>query len=56
MSLGTVKTIVGIVGGAVSAVAGALQVVKLTRQLVKEEEAKQTVTDDVAETTAEEVE
>lgn len=40
MSLGNVKCIVGIIGGAVSAIAGSLQVVKLTKEILKDTEKK----------------
>ena len=40
MSLCNVKCIVGIIGGAVSAIAGSLQVVKLTKEILKDTEKK----------------
>lgn len=51
MSLGNVKCIVGIIGGAVSAIAGSLQVVKLTKEILKDTEKKDT--EKVVETSAE---
>lgn len=51
MSLGNVKCIVGIIGGAVSAIAGSLQVVKLTKEILKDTEKKDD--EKVVETSAE---
>lgn len=51
MSLGNVKYIVGIIGGAVSAIAGSLQVVKLTKEILKDTEKKDN--EKVVETSAE---
>lgn len=51
MSLGNVKCIVGIIGGAVSAIAGSLQVVKLTKEILKDNEKK--YNEKVVETSAE---
>lgn len=51
MSLGNVKCIVGIIGGAVSAIAGSLQVVKLTKEILKDNEKKDN--EKVVETSAE---
>jgi hypothetical protein len=51
MSLGNVKCIVGIIGGAVSAIAGSLQVVKLTKEILKDTEKKDN--EKVVETSAE---
>lgn len=50
MSLGNIKCIVGIIGGAVSAIAGSLQVVKLAKEMLKDNEKKDN--EKVAETTA----
>jgi hypothetical protein len=50
MSLGNVKCIVGIIGGAVSAIAGSLQVVKLAKEMLKDTEKKDN--EKVVETTA----
>lgn len=50
MSLGNIKCVVGIVGGAISAIAGSLQVVKLAKELLKDTEKKDN--DKVVETTA----
>lgn len=51
MSLGNVKCIVGIIGGAVSAIAGSLQVVKLTKEILKDTEKEDN--EKVVETSAE---
>lgn len=51
MSLGNVKCIVGIIGGAVSAIAGSLQVVRLTKEILKDTEKKDN--EKVVETSAE---
>ena len=50
MSLGNVKCIVGIIGGAVSAIAGSLQVVKLAKEMLKDTKKKDN--EKVVETTA----
>lgn len=54
MSLGNVKCIVGIIGGAVSAIAGSLQVVKLAKEMLKDTEKKDN--EKVVETTADNIE
>lgn len=53
MSLGNVKCIVGIIGGAISAIAGSLQVVKLAKEILKDTEKKDN--EKVVETTAENI-
>jgi hypothetical protein len=53
MSLGNVKCIVGIIGGAVSAIAGSLQVVKLAKEMLKDTEKKDN--EKVVETTADNI-
>ena len=53
MSLGNVKCIVGIIGGAVSAIAGSLQVAKLAKEMLKDTEKKDN--EKVVETTADNI-
>ena len=51
MNLNSIKCVVGIIGGTISAIAGSLQVVKMAKQLIKEDRAKEN--NEVDETTAE---